>query len=108
MDMYDVPPGVFLEYVHELDLSEMAADPALDRAIGRLPGRKIIFTNATERHACNVLDRLGIAHHFEGIFDVAPAGYLPKPQMQAYEIFVRRPEIVPARSAERRGGTSGG
>src|SRR3546814_10050411 len=49
MDMYDVPPGVFLEYVHELDLSEMAADPALDRAIGRLPGRKIIFTNATER-----------------------------------------------------------
>src|SRR3546814_18589142 len=96
--MSSVPTCFVLAYVHELHLSELAADPALDRAIDRLPGRKIIFTNATGRHACNVLDRLGIAHHFEGIFDVAAAGYLPKPQMQAYEMFVRRHEIVPAKS----------
>lgn len=98
MEVYDVPPGVFLDYVHELDLSEMAHDPALDRAIARLPGRKLIFTNATERHACNVLDRLGIAHHFEGIFDVAAAGYVPKPQVEAYEAFVKRHAIDPATS----------
>ncbi|MFN4090539.1 MAG: pyrimidine 5'-nucleotidase [Alphaproteobacteria bacterium] len=96
MEVYDVPPGVFLDYVHELDLSEMAHDPALDRAIDRLPGRKLIFTNATERHACNVLERLGIAHHFEGIFDVAAAGYVPKPQQEAYDLFLRRHAIAPA------------
>lgn len=99
MEVYGVPPGVFLEYVHELDLSEMMADEALDRAIARLPGRKLIFTNATERHACNVLDRLGIAHHFEGIFDVAAAGYVPKPQREAYDIFVKRHGIAPATAA---------
>jgi len=90
MDMHDVLPEKFLAYVHELDLSMMEADARLAAGLDALPGRKVIFTNATERHALNVLEKLGIADRFEGIFDVAAAGYIPKPQTAAYDTFLRR------------------
>lgn len=90
MEVHALAPGKFLDYVHEIDLDMMAADPALEAALASLEGRKLIFTNATERHALNVLERLGVAHHFEGIFDVAAAEYVPKPQQAAYDAFLRR------------------
>ena len=61
-----------------------------------LPGRKLIYTNASTRHADNVLRRLGIAGHFAAIFDIVAADYLPKPQPAAYRALVERHDIVPA------------
>lgn len=77
-------PTAYLDYVHDIDCSPVKANPALDAALGRLPGRKLIFTNADIGHAERVLARLGIAHHFEAIFDVAAADYLPKPHNLPY------------------------
>src|SRR3546814_12665633 len=56
---------LFLDYVHDIDVSPVPPSPELDAALGRLPGRKLIFTNGSVRHAENVLNRLGVAHHFE-------------------------------------------
>ncbi len=81
---HGMDPGEFLDYVHDIDCTVLESSPRLDAALARLPGRKIIFTNATERHAENVLDRLGLARHFEGIFDIRAAEYIPKPNAETY------------------------
>ena len=99
MDEYGVPPGRFLEYVHEIDLSAVAKDPALDRALTDLPGRKLIFTNGTRRHAERVLDRLGLAAHFDAIHDIAAIDYLPKPNPAGYRDLISRYGVAPGRAA---------
>ncbi len=95
METHGLAPDEFLDYVHDIDLSSLAANAELDAALARLPGRKIIFTNATEKHALAVLDRLGVTRHFEDIFDVAAAQYVPKPQAAIYDAFCRRHAVDP-------------
>lgn len=93
---HGIDPTGFLDYVHDIDLSPVAANPALDAALGRLPGRKLIFTNADTGHAQNVMARLGIAHHFEAIFDIVDAAYVPKPSPSVYEQIVARFDVPAA------------
>ena len=81
---HGIDPAGFLDYVHDIDLSPVQANPALDAALSRLPGRKLIFTNADTGHAQNVMDRLGVAHHFEAIFDIVGADYVSKPDPAPY------------------------
>lgn len=85
---HGIDPTGFLDYVHDIDLSPVQPNPALDAALGRLPGRKLIFTNADTGHARNVMERLGVAHHFEAIFDIVGAAYVPKPDPGPYQQIV--------------------
>lgn len=98
MNRYDVNPGTFMAYVHAVDYTLVDENPRMKRAIDALPGKKIVFTNASVDHAETVLARLGIAHAFSGIFDVAAADYLPKPNRHAYEKLTARHGIDPARA----------
>jgi putative hydrolase of the HAD superfamily len=66
--------------------------------LARLPGRKLIYTNASRRHAEAVMARLGVAGHFEAIHDIADAGFLPKPDPRSYAGLVARHAIDPARA----------
>jgi putative hydrolase of the HAD superfamily len=59
----------------------------------------LIFTNGSVRHAESVLDRLGVSHHFEGIFDIVAADYVPKPDIAAYRSFIRRHDLDPRSAA---------
>ncbi|WP_374373953.1 pyrimidine 5'-nucleotidase [Dongia sp.] len=79
-----VDPHAFLGYVHDVDLSGVQADPALDRAIAALPGRKVIFTNGSVPHATRILEKVGIGDHFDGIFDIVASDFIPKPDMGVY------------------------
>ena len=99
MLVHGIEPAAFLDYVHDIDHSVLAAAPALDAALAALPGRKVIFTNGSEGHAVKVLDRLGIARHFEGIFDIVAAGHVPKPQPETYDVMVGRHGIDPRAAA---------
>jgi putative hydrolase of the HAD superfamily len=94
-----VEPARFLEYVHAIDLSPVLPAPALDAALAALPGRKLIFTNGSTAHAERVLDRLGISHRFEAIFDIHAADYLPKPDHATYRRFVTRFGVDAMRAA---------
>lgn len=96
---YGMAPERFLDYVHEIDLSSVEEDHALGEAIAGLPGRKLIFTNGTKRHAERVLGRLGLGKHFAAIHDIVACDYAPKPEPIAYEGFVRRYGIAPKRAA---------
>ena len=95
MDRHSMDPAEYLEYVHDVDMSRLVRDSRLDAALARLPGRKIIFTNATVPYAERVLDKLGIARHFETIYDIAAARYVPKPDPAVYDDLVRRHAVVP-------------
>jgi len=93
-----VEPDEFLAYVHAIDLAALAPDPALGRALAALPGRKLVFTNASRDHAERVMARLGVAGQFEAIHDIADAGYRPKPDPATYAGFLARHGVDPARA----------
>ena len=48
---HEIDPSKFLDYVHDIDYSPVEHDHRLEDAIDRLPGRKIVFTNGTVKHA---------------------------------------------------------
>lgn len=93
MAVHDMAPEHFLDYVHDIDLSNVMADPHLDAALDRLPGRKVIHTNGSAAHAARVMERLGVADHFDAVFDIAAAGYIPKPSPQGLAALVSEMDV---------------
>jgi len=81
--------------VHEVDLACVPPDPILVEALTSLPGRKIVHTNGSQRHAERLLDHLGISGSFCGVVDIAAAGYDPKPALAGYHELLRRHEVSP-------------
>jgi putative hydrolase of the HAD superfamily len=89
----------FLDYVHDIDHSPLEPNPALGQAIAALPGRKLILTNGTVKHAQAVLARLDFGFDFEAVFDIVAAELIPKPFPQTYDKFLRDHAVNPARAA---------
>lgn len=98
MASHQIEPREFLDFVHDIDLSRLSADPKLFAAIGSLPGRKWVFTNGEEGYARRVLDRIGLADAFDGVHDICAMDYLPKPDPRCYDAFCARHDIDPARA----------
>ena len=92
---HGVAPRDFLDYVHDIDLARLTADPALVAAMDRLPGRKFVFTNGDEAYASRVLDKLGLANAFDGMHDIHAMDYVPKPNPAAYAALCSAHAIAP-------------
>ena len=58
----------------------------------------MIFTNGSTGHAANITGHMGIDHHFEAVFDIIAADYVPKPARSVYELMVDRHEIDPSKT----------
>lgn len=83
---YHINPDDYLAYVHAFSLAGLLSpNPCLNEALARLPWRKVIFTNSTNAHSQQVLAALGVAEHFERIFDIKETGYIGKPDPVAYQ-----------------------
>jgi putative hydrolase of the HAD superfamily len=82
---HDVDPHHYLDAVHQVDMSGLETNLALAEALIRLPGRKLIFTNANAPYAAQVLERLGMNDTFEAIHDIHSSDYRPKPDPVAYD-----------------------
>lgn len=83
---HGIPPQPYLDYVHDFDVSRyLQPNPELAAILATLPQRKAVFTNATSKHARNVLSALGLLSFFEMLIGVEEVGYIPKPQRAAYE-----------------------
>jgi putative hydrolase of the HAD superfamily len=95
MTRHGMDPLPFLAHVHEIDVTVLPPSPELDAALARLPGRKIIFTNASQRHAERITERLGIARHFDAVFDIVDTNFVPKPAPEGYASLVRRFRLDP-------------
>lgn len=91
-------PKPYLDFVHDIDISAIPPAPELDAALSRLSGRKVIFTNADMAHVERVLARLGIADHFDGVFDIFHADFVPKPEPAIYDQLIDRFDLDPARA----------
>jgi len=91
-------PKAFLDFVHDIDYEVLEPDARLGVALAALPGRKLVFTNASAGHAQAVLERLGVADAFEAIFDIAAADYQPKPTPAIYDMIVARHGLIAATS----------
>ena len=81
---HGVDPAEFHAIFHDMSLEALAHDAPLLAALERLPGRRLIFTNADEVHAERVLGHLGLAHLFDDVFHIGSAGYEPKPSPDAF------------------------
>lgn len=81
---HGVDPAEFHAIFHDMSLEALAHDAPLLAALERLPGRRLIFTNADEVHAERVLAHLGLAHLFDDVFHIGSAGYEPKPSPDAF------------------------
>ena len=81
---HGVDPHDFLAEVHDIEMDMLEENAPLAAAIARLPGRKIVFTNADTPYAINILGRLGLSDSFEAIHDIHAMNLAPKPQESAY------------------------
>ena len=98
MAAHGTDPRDFLDFVHDIDLARLSADPRVVAALDRLPGRKFVFTNGDEAYARRVLDRLGLANAFDGLHDIHAMDYVPKPDPRAYAAICGRYRIDPTRA----------
>lgn len=98
MAEHDVDPHAFLEYVHDIEMDAIEHNAPLVAAIARLPGRKLVFTNADTPYATRVLGRLGLSDSFEAVHDIHAMDLKPKPQASAYAGLCAAYDIDPARA----------
>lgn len=99
VEEHGVPAEEFLSFVHDIDRSSLPPDHSLASAIAALPGRRLILTNGSRRHALATAKQLGVDHLFEDVFDIIAAGLLPKPHAETYEKFFDAHGVDPARAA---------
>ena len=99
MTEHGVDPGPYLTEVHDIDFSVLSPDPDLAGAIARLPGRKIIYTNACAPYAEKVLSARGLGDLFDAIYGDEHAEFHPKPDARAFATVFGRDGLDPARGA---------
>lgn len=95
---HGVDPHEFLAHVHDIDMGVVEDAPAIRDALGRLPGRKFVFTNADAAYAEKVLARLGLEDAFDALHDIHALGYVPKPAPAAYAHVCAAHGIDPGRA----------
>jgi putative hydrolase of the HAD superfamily len=96
---HGVSPEEFHAIFRDLPLEILARDPALKAGLERLPGRRLIFTNADGGHARRVAAHLGLADLFEDIFHIGSADLAPKPSMASFERIIAAHAIDPKTTA---------
>ncbi|WP_260482868.1 pyrimidine 5'-nucleotidase [Sphingomicrobium flavum] len=98
MNDHGIDPHHFLDDVHDIPLDRIGADAKLNAGLGRLPGRKFIFTNGDEPYARRVLGKLGVESHFEGVQCILGSNLRPKPELHGYQLLLQRFHIDPTRA----------
>ncbi|WP_238139350.1 pyrimidine 5'-nucleotidase [Roseateles aquatilis] len=100
---HDIDAAHFLAEAHALPGLEAllrAARPDL-AWLRRLPGRKVLLTNAPQRYAQRVLEALGIAPCFERVLSVEHmrmfGHYRPKPDARMYAHVCAQLRLAPSR-----------
>ncbi|MDP3172921.1 MAG: pyrimidine 5'-nucleotidase [Phenylobacterium sp.] len=99
MEHHGVDPDEYHAIFHDISLDALAHDVDLLAALQRLPGRRLIFTNADDRHAERVLERLGLSALFDDVFHIGSFGFLPKPDPAAFDRMVEAHGMAPAATA---------
>ncbi|MEI7612607.1 MAG: pyrimidine 5'-nucleotidase [Betaproteobacteria bacterium] len=94
-----VEPNHFLHHTHHMpDLERMVvAERSLKSMLCRLPGRKIIFSNAPSRYTEEVLRITGIRHCFDAVYSIERLRFQPKPATGGFLHLLRKEKLDPRR-----------
>jgi putative hydrolase of the HAD superfamily len=94
---HDIDPAHFLWHTHQFhDLASMVVvERSLKTMLKRLPGRKIIFSNAPRRYMQAILAITGIGHCFDAVYPVERLRFLPKPATQSFLYLLRAEKLAP-------------
>ena len=99
MRHHGTKPRHFLHHTHQFpDLPALVIrQQGLAACLRRLPGRKVVFSNAPRAYAREVVRLLGLTRHFEAVFGIEDLGFHPKPQPLAYKTVLRRLRVPASR-----------
>jgi putative hydrolase of the HAD superfamily len=96
MAEHRIDPHHFLDDVHAIPLDRVTPDARLARGLGRLPGRKFVFTNGDAPYARRVLEAIGVGDQFDDLHDIHSSELKPKPDPHGYAVLCKRFAINPA------------
>jgi len=99
MRHHQTDPRHFLWHTHQLpELRRMLVrEPQLRATLRRLPGRKIVFSNAPVHYAREVLRMLAIADLFDDVFSIERTRFRPKPDSYGFLRLCRAHRLKPQR-----------
>lgn len=99
MRNHGTDPQHFLRETHQFpDLKRMIHfDKALLHVLRRLPGRKIVFSNAPRHYAEAVLDITGLERHFDAVYAVENLRFQPKPMPSGFRALLKAERLDPLR-----------
>lgn len=94
-----IDPRHFLRETHQFpDLARMLVfEKPLLHTLKRLPGRKILFSNAPRAYAEAVLELTGLDRHFATVYSVESLKFRPKPMPQGFRALLRAERLDPRR-----------
>ena len=92
-----IDPQHFLWHTHQFpQLSSMLVyERGLYGMLRKLPGKKILFSNAPEHYAKSVLLAMGLKDLFADVFCVERTGFRPKPAAHGFRQLLREHGIRP-------------
>ena len=99
MRHHGTDPVHFLRETHAFpDLSGMVVyERGLAAMLRRLPGRKLVLSNAPREYALAVLQLMGVASHFDALHCIESTGYQPKPSLAAFRSLLRARGLIASR-----------
>ena len=96
---HSINPINFLDYVHNIDIDNIAPNSKLNNALKKLRGTKYVYTNGSKNHAIRVLKKLNIFENFSDIFDIEAANFIPKPKIESLYKLINMYNIEPTKTA---------
>lgn len=90
-----IDPHHYIADVQDVSTECVTPDPALRAGIQRLPGRRLVFTNAGEKYAHKVLAALELDDLFEDVFHIEAAQFIPKPQPEPFAAIIAKHDLDP-------------
>ena len=85
-----IDPVDYLDFVHDVPVAQiLQPDEKLHEVLSSLPQRKVILTNADQKHALRVLTALQITDCFDQIINILDISPYCKPQPDAFESALR-------------------
>jgi putative hydrolase of the HAD superfamily len=98
MRHHGTDPHHFLHHTHHFPrLAEMVvAERGIRDTLRRLPGRKVVFSNAPERYAKAVLSAMGVEFLFQRVFSIEHMRFCPKPSVRGFMGLIRDQRLTPS------------
>ena len=91
-------PDHFLWHTHQFPElhKQVLREPRLRHVLKKLPGRKLLYSNAPAHYVHAVLKLLRVQDLFDGVFALEHARYRPKPEVAGFARFLKTHRLHPA------------